>query len=136
MQAQQQRPVGVTILSVLAGVAFVVNAFITLLFLGAIPVALFGRTGFFGQAVLGAILWGVLALIWGWVAAGLWNLNPQAWSFVVFLTVLNLILAVLSWLGASTLGAVLPSLLINIAILAYSLSPGVKEAFGQPQRRI
>jgi hypothetical protein len=132
MQAQRHRPVGVTILAVLAGVAFIVNAFVTLLFLGAIPVALFGRTGFFGEALLGAMLWGILALVWGWVAIGLWNLSLQAWLFVVVLTILNLILASVSLLGATTLEAVLPSIVINAAILIYSLTPGVKEAFGYP----
>ena len=132
MQAQRHRPVGVTVLSILAGVAFVVNAFIALLFLGAIPAALFGGTGFFGQALLGAVLWGLLALIWGWVTLGLWSLNPQAWLFVVILAILDLILALVSVLGATTWQAVLPTVLINAAILVYCLTPGVKEAFGHP----
>lgn len=136
MQAQSHRPLGITILAVLAGVAFIFNAFVTLLFLGAIPAALFGGTGFFGQALLGAILWGILALIWGWVAVGLWNLNPQAWSFVVILSILNLILAGISVLGASTWQAMLPMIVLNAVILIYSLSPGVKEAFGHPESQI
>ena len=130
MQAQRNRPLGITVLAILAGVGFIANAFITLLFLGALPVALFGGTGFFGQALLGVLIWGVLALIWGWVAFGLWTLTPQAWEFVVVLTFLNLILAVVSVLGATTWQAVLPSMLVNVAILAYSLSPGVKAAIG------
>lgn len=81
MQAQRHRPVGITILSVLAGVAFIVNAFVTLLFLGALPVALFGGTGFFGEALLGAILWGILALIWGWVAR--WPMDPEPSGMVI-----------------------------------------------------
>jgi len=132
MQAQRHRPFGITVLAVLASIAFIVNAFVTLLFLGAMPVALFGRTGFFGEALLGALLWGILALIWAWVATGLWTLNPQAWSFVVVLTILNITLAVVSVLGASTWESVLPSVLVNAAILIYSLSPGVKQAFGFP----
>lgn len=136
MQAQRHRPFGVTVLATLAGIAFVVNAFITLVFVGAIPVTLFGGTGFFGQALLGTILWGFLALIWGWVAINLWNLNPEAWSFVIILSVLNLILDILSLLGASTLGSILPSVLINMAILIYALSPSVKDAFGHPGQPI
>lgn len=132
MQAERHRPLGITILAVLAGVAFLVNAFVTLLFLGAAPVALLGGTGFFGEALLGAVLWGIMALIWGWVAAGLWMLNPQAWLFVVILSILNLILAFVSTLGATTWEVVLPSVVINAAILIYSLTPGVKDAFGYP----
>jgi len=134
MQAERHRPLGITILAILAGVAFLVNAFVTLLFLGAAPVALLGGTGFFGEALLGAMLWGIMALIWGWVAAGLWTLNPQAWLFVVVLSILNLILAFVSMLGATTWEIVLPSVLINAAILIYSLTPGVKEAFGYSGR--
>ena len=130
MQAERHRPFGVTVLAILAGIAFVVNAFVTLLFLGAIPVAIFGGTGFFGQALLGALLWGLMAAIWAWVAAGLWNLDPQAWTFVVVLSIFNLILAFVSILGASTLQAVLPSLLLNALILIYALTSGVKGAFG------
>jgi len=127
---------GITILAVLAGIAFIVNAFVTLLFLGAIPAALFGGTGFFGQALLGAFLWGIMALIWVWVAAGLWTLNPQAWLFVVIITILNLILAFVSLLGASTWESMLPSIVVNAAILIYSLSPGVKAAFGHPEQHM
>jgi len=134
MEAQRHRPFGITILAILASVAFIVEAFITLLFLGAIPAALFGGTGFFGDALLGAILWGILALIWGWVAIGLWTLNPGAWLFVVALSILNIIFAFISILGATTFGAVLPTVIINAAILIYSLSPGVKDAFGIPQQ--
>lgn len=136
MQAQRHRPLGVTILAVLAGIAFVFNAFFALIFLGALPVSLFGGLGFFGQALLGAILWGAMALIWGWVAAGLWNLNPQAWTFVVVLTILNLVLDLVSVLGATTWSAVLPSVVLNAVILIYSLSPGVKEAFGHPDQHV
>jgi hypothetical protein len=136
MQAQRHRPFGVTVLAAFAGVEFIVNAFTTLLFLGVLPIALFGRTGFFGQALLGAILWGILAFIWGWVAVGLWNLNPEAWSFVVIITILNLILAGISVLGSTTWQAVLPSVFVNALVLVYSLSPGVKDAFGQSDRPI
>jgi hypothetical protein len=95
MQAQRHRPFGVTVLAILAGVAFIVNAFVTLLFLGAIPAALFGGTGFFGAALFGAFLWGLLAVIWAWVATGLWKLDPQAWMFVIFVSLLNIILGLI-----------------------------------------
>lgn len=132
MQMQRHRPFGITVLAVLAFVAFIVNAFVTLFFLGAIPVTLLGGTGFFGEALLGAFLWGILALIWGWVAVGLWTLNPQAWTFVVVLSILNLILAIVSLIGATTWEAVILSIVVNGVILIYALSPGVKEAFQIP----
>ncbi|HEX5414979.1 MAG TPA: hypothetical protein VFZ25_04880 [Chloroflexota bacterium] len=134
METHQHRPFIITVLAVLASIAFIVNAFITLLYLGAIPAALFGGTGFFGAALLGAILWGALALIWAWVAIGLWTLNPSSWFFVVALTILNIIFSFLAVLGSTSFEAVLPTIIINAAILIYSLSPGVKEAFGLPSQ--
>jgi len=136
MQPPRHRPLGVTILAVLAGIAFIFNAFFTLMFLGAIPASLFGGLGFFGEALLGALLWGLMAAIWGWVAIGLWKMNPQAWSFVIILAFFNLVLDLISILGATTFGAVLPSILINAAILIYSLSSGVKHAFGFPDQPV
>jgi hypothetical protein len=85
---------------------------------------------------VGALLWGVLTFIWGWVTVGLWTLDPQAWLFVVVLTIFDLILAAISVLGATTWQAVLPSVVLNAVILIYSLSSGVKEAFGQPGQNI
>jgi hypothetical protein len=37
-------------------------------------------------------------------------------------------------LGATTWEAVLPTIIINAVILIYSLTSGVKEAFGYPER--
>jgi hypothetical protein len=130
VQAQRRRPLGITILAILAGAAFIVNVIMTILFIGALPVVLFGQNGFFGQALLGTLLWEILALVWGWVAVGLWNLSLPAWEFVVILASLNLIVAGVSLLGAGTWQVVLPSVIINASILVYCLSPPVKEAFG------
>ena len=77
-------------------------------------------------------MWGILALIWIWVVRGLWNLDPQAWLFVVVLSVLNLILAVIAIIGQSSIEAELPTLILNGIILIYCQTSGVKSAFGQP----
>jgi hypothetical protein len=50
--------------------------------------------------------------------------------FAIVLSGLNLVLALLSLLGASTLEALLPAILLNGAILLYCLTPGVRRAFG------
>jgi hypothetical protein len=130
VQTPHCRPLGITILAILAGVAFIVNVLMTILFFGALAVLLFGQTGFFGQALLGTLLWEIFALIWEWVAVGLWNLSLPAWEFVVILAILNLIVAGVSLLGAGTWQVALPSVIINASILVYCLSPPVKEAFG------
>lgn len=125
------RPFGVTVLAVLAAIAAVIAAVHTLQLLHLFPIrGPFGVFAFFTFDLLGAILWGVLALIYLWVMNKLWTLDPQGWLFVAALATLNLIMAVISILGKSTWQAMLPSIIINGLILIYVLLPGTKEAFG------
>jgi hypothetical protein len=79
---------------------------------------------------LGAALYAVCAAIWVWVLLMLWRLDKQGWLFVVMISALNLILAGLAILGASTFQALLPAIVLNGAVLLYALTPGVKDAFG------
>jgi uncharacterized membrane protein HdeD (DUF308 family) len=71
-----------------------------------------------------------MAAIYIWVARMLWNLDPQGWLFVVALSTINLVFAVISIFGSSTWQAMLPSLIVNGLILIYGLLPGTKAAFG------
>ncbi len=126
-----KRPLGVTILAILAFLAALSAAWHTLQMLHIIPVS-FGEMRFFTFDLFGAILWGIMFLIYLWVFRMLWNLDPQGWLFVVVLATLNLILALVSWLGASSFMAILPSLLFNAIVLIYANMPGVKSAFNMP----
>ena len=125
------RPIGVTILAILAAVAAILAIIRTLQMLHLWPIW-FGPVRFFTFDLLGAILWAIMALIWIWVVRGLWNLDPEIWLFVVVLSVLNLILAFIDIIGRSSFQAELPTLILNAVILIYCLTPGVKQAFGQP----
>ena len=49
---------------------------------------------------------------------------------MVIISAMNLILAGLSILGASSFQALLPAIVLNAAVLIYSQTPGVKQAFG------
>jgi hypothetical protein len=129
----RRRPIGVTILAILAGIAGFVAVVHTLQYLHLMPFFL-GPLSFYQLDLFGAILWAITALIWTWVTANLWVMNPQGWLFVVAISVINLILAGISILGASTLQALLPSILVNLIVLIYCLTPGVKQAFGAPAR--
>jgi hypothetical protein len=126
----QKRPFGVVLLAILAGLEAVVAAYHTLQYLGIVPVTL-GRLQFYGVDLLGAVLWGLTTAIWVWAVVNLWRLNPQALLFVTLLAGWNLILAVLSWLGASDFQAVRPALLLNGIILLYALSQRTNQAFGR-----
>ena len=91
-----------------------------------------GPVTFFTFDLLGALCWGVLTAIYIWVLLMLWNVKPQAWLFVLVVAGINLFLAFLSILGASSFQAMLPAILINGLILVYCLLPGTKQAFGVP----
>jgi hypothetical protein len=125
----RSRPVGVTILAILAGIAALFAVYHTLQYLHILPFWL-GPMAFFGFDLIGALLWAVSAAIYIWLTRSLWNVDPQAWMFLVIIAAFNLILALLSILGASTWQAMLPSILVNGAVLLYCLSPGTRQAFG------
>jgi hypothetical protein len=123
------RPIGVTILAVLAALASVAMIANALQFLGVFPPVL-GTVGFFGANWLGALLCAACAAIFGWLAVALWRLRPAAWMYTWLFAGVALVVAALAVLGASTLTAMLPTLIINGVILAYCFTPGVKRAFG------
>ena len=91
-----------------------------------------GPVAFFTFDLLGALLWGIMVLIYVWVFRMLWNLDPQGWLFITVIAVINLVLAFLSVFGATTWTEMLPAFLINGIILIYALLPGTKAAFGMP----
>lgn len=131
----KKRPFGVTLLALLAGIAFLVALIHTLQMLHLFPISgPFGEAHFFTFDLVGALLWGLLAAIYLWVLRMLWNLDPQGWLFVVVIAVLNLVMAGMSILGNSNFQAMLPSLLVNGLILIYSLLPGTKAAFEIPTK--
>jgi len=127
----RSRPFGITVLAILAGIAGVISAYHTLQFLHILPFWL-GPVAFFGFDIWSAILWGISTVIYAWVVSMLWTLNPSGWLFVVVIAVVNLILAVIDILGASTVSAMIPALLINGLVLIYALLPSTKRAFGAP----
>jgi hypothetical protein len=126
----RHRPIGITILAVLTGLAALVAVWHTLQYLHLLPFNPFGQVQFYGFDLLGAFLWALTAAVWIWATVNLWNVQPQGLLFATWLSGLNLILAALSILGASTFQALLPAILVNAIILIYCLTPGVRRAFG------
>jgi hypothetical protein len=86
---------------------------------------------FYGVNWVGAILSGIVAVIWFSVARQLWNLDPQGWMFIVIIAILNLVLLLAAVVGKSTFQSVSLSLLINVAVLVLALLPSTKAAFGR-----
>jgi hypothetical protein len=117
-----------TLLAVLAGVAAV---FDTLRFLGILPIAGVWGLSFYDRSWLGALLSGLVAVIWFTTASQLWNLDPRGWIFVVVVAILNVILLALSALGGSTWQAVTGGLVLNGLVILLSLLTSTREAFAQ-----
>ena len=130
MSTTTHRPIGITIIAVLAAVAAIVGAFHTLQYLHLMPFFL-GPVTFFGFDLWGAILWGLTTLVWVWVFIQLWNMNPQGWMFLILISGFNLILAVISLIGGTTISDLALDILVNAAVFIYCWTPGIKTAFGQ-----
>jgi hypothetical protein len=132
----KKRPFGITLLAVFSLLAAIVAGVHTLQMLHLFPVGLFGgAVTFFTFDLFGAILWGIMVLIYLWVFRMLWNVDPQGWLFVTVLSTLNLILAFVSILGATSWTEMAPTIVINGLILIYAILPGTKAAFGMPTNK-
>ncbi len=129
MSMSRQRPFGVTLLAILAGISALGALWSTLQYLHVIPFTI-GELQFYGFDPLGAILWAATTLIWVWATLNLWNLRRDALTFITILAGWNVILALISWLGASSFQAILPQLALNLLILIYAFTPQVRESFG------
>ena len=125
----KQRPFGVTVLAILAGIAAVLAAIHTLQFLGILKF----DVGFFGVRYTNfwyALMWGLLVWVYIWLVQMLWNVRPEAWLFLVVITTFNLIMNALYLIGDATFNMLGLSVIVNALILIYCMLPGVKKAFG------
>jgi len=130
-QLMKERPVGVTILAILAGIAAVLAAIHALQFLGIIPFFI-GPSGYKVHyfSFWYALMYGLLVWVYIWLTTMLWRVEPQAWIFLVVITFFYLIIDFFSLFGANTWGDVAISVIVNAVILLYCMLPGVRSAFG------
>ena len=127
----KKRPIGVTVLAILA----VVEAFLAIVqalqsfgivpfIIGPFKVAAFSFFSF--------LMWALMAWIWIWLAQMLWKVDKEAWLFLAVITTFNLILNFTVMLGAGEWSDVSVNFLLNAIILIYVMLPGVKKAFEVP----
>jgi hypothetical protein len=128
----KERPIGVTILAILALLGAVNAAIYTLQMLHLLPVYI-GPVAFWQFSLIGAFFWGILVLIWLAVFRMLWEVHPQGWTFMVVLSLLNLVLGFISILGGSSWESMSTIIIISAAVFIYCMLPGTKRAFGIPQ---
>ena len=127
----RDRPIGVTILAILAGIAAVLAAIHALQFLGIIPFFI-GPSGYkiHAYSFWYALMYGLLVWVYIWLTMMLWRVEPQAWMFLVIVTMFYLILDFFSLFGTNTWEDVAVSVIVNAIILLYCMLPGVRSAFG------
>lgn len=127
----RERPIGVTILAILAGIAAVLAAIHALQFLGIIPFFIGGTVPVRYFNFWYALMYLLLVWVYAWLTTMLWHVEPQAWMFLVVITFFYLILDFFSLIGnKSTWQDVSVSIIFNAVVLLYCMLPGVRRAFG------
>jgi hypothetical protein len=124
----KKRPIGVTILAILAGVLAALSAYHALQALGIFGYAI-GPYTVHAFSLWSALMWGLMVWVYAWLVKMLWEVDKQAWLFLAVITVFNLILDFTVMLGAGDWSDVSVSFLLNAIILIYAMLPGVKKAF-------
>jgi hypothetical protein len=125
----KERPIGVTILAIGAGIAAVLAAIHALQYLGILPFII-GPHHVRVFNIWYALMWALLVWVYVWLVQMLWRVDPQAWMFLVFVTVFELFLDVIAMFGSATWQDVSVSFILNAVILLYCMLPGVRRAFG------
>ena len=126
-----ERPIGVTILAILALLGAFMSLIYTLQMLHILPFYL-GPIAYWDFSLIGALLWGFIFLIWLGVFQMLMTMHPSGWLFMVIIAGLTLLFDFLAVLGGSSWEAMAPSMLIAAIVLIYCLLPGTKKSFGLP----
>jgi hypothetical protein len=123
-----ERPIGVTILTIVAVILAFLNCIIMLRFLGFLP--FLGPINVRIFNLWYALLYGLLAYIWVWLAQMLLQVDSQAWMFLAVITIFNLCLDFVLLVTGGSWYDVNVSVIINSLILIYVMLPGVRRAFG------
>lgn len=121
-----KRTGAMVILAVVAIVAGIAAVFDTIRYLEF----LFSPLSFLGTPILGAILSGLVALIWFWTASRIWNGDPQGWLFMVSIAAIYLIMDVIALIAGTPFELLLPSIFVSGLALILGLLPSTKREFG------
>lgn len=125
----RNRPIGVTILAVLAGAALVMSVVHFAQALGILPYFV-GPVAIRDFSLWYVLMWGLMIWVWWWVVRALWVLDPSAWLFVVLVSGFNLVFDFTTVaFTPNTISDLGLSFVLNLAILGYAVMPGTKRAF-------
>jgi hypothetical protein len=121
------RPVGVTIISILTILLGIWSLCGGLIAFGAFSISildsLFGLGNPVGFGLFG-VLWGIIAIILGW---GLWNMRNWAWLGTIIILSLRLISFVVALIGPGSPDWI--GVLISVLLILYLATPRVRASF-------
>ena len=121
-----KRTGAMVILAVIAVVAGIVAVFDALRYLEW----LFSPLSFVGTPILGAILSGLVAVIWFGTAAQIWRGDPRGWLFVVSIATIFLVIDVVALIAGTPFELLSASIFISALALLLGLLPSTKREFG------
>jgi hypothetical protein len=125
----QERPLGVTILAGLAGIALVLSILHLLQAIGLLPYFI-GPVAIRDFSLWYALMWGLMIWVWWWAIRALLEVDTGAWLFVVVISGFNVIFDFITLIATPTATSdVSVSFIVNLAILAYAFLPNTKRAF-------
>lgn len=126
------RPMGLTVLAVLAAIGGVLSilAGIAVVGIGGFAAASTGTGAYFGLGAVAGIIILALGVLNLAFAYGAWTLKPWAWPLGVGLQVVSLIWAGLAAIGGDVGGQIL-GIAISAVILYYLFQPNIKALFGR-----
>ena len=124
-----KRPLGATILAVLAGVALLLAIVHLLQALGIVPYFV-GPVAFRDFSLWYVLLWGLMIWVWLWVVEALWTVRPEAWLFLLIVSGFNLLFDFITMAFSSTTTTDLTaSFILSGIIFGYALLPSTKRGF-------
>ena len=124
-----KRPLGATILAVLAGVALLLAIVHLLQALGILPYFV-GPVAFHDFSLWYVLLWGLMIWVWLGVIEALWTARPEAWLFLLIVSGFNLMFDFITMAFSSTTTTDLTaSFILSGIIFGYALLPSTKRGF-------
>ena len=126
----RDRPLGVWIITILAGIQFVLAIAHFLQALGILPYAV-GGPDYGDRNLWYALVWALLIWVWGWVTRALYTLNPQGWLVVLLASGFA---AIFNFINMAFATQATPDLtltfIVDVVIFAYAMLPSTQKAFG------
>lgn len=136
MGSMMGRPIGVTLLAVLAGIGGILGILSGLAFLGVDGLAAsYGVAAAGGTSAIAGVVALVVSIVGLALAYGFWTLKPWAWRWGIVVIVVEGVAAVLGAAGIVFSTGVVNAV-VGIAFLAliiwYLNRPEIRRAFGAP----